>query len=575
MEVMKYNFNVLIMKLIQLLILLTISHYCFGQMTFSDVTTQAGIDHQFKVYEGMFGGGACVFDVNKDGYEDLYVTGGMNSDALYLNNGDGTFSDIIRGSGLEITDDYVTQGVSGADVNKDGWVDLFITTITTKDTSQTIPRAKNLFFLNNGDNTFKDATKKYKLDQLNCFSTAVSFGDFNCDGFPDAYVGNYFLEYDGPLTEINDATIVNASKTAQGYLLLNVGGKYFKNVYDDYGLSHKGFGFGGVWTDFDNDNDLDLLINHDFGYKAKPNYFLRNDYPEKKFSYIEKDIDMDLRINAMTAAVGDYNNDEILDYFITNIKFNRFMTADALGGPYRDIAEEMGTAIFTISWGANFADFDHDGDQDLYVVNGDLNPNCTPMTNFLFENRDSTFEDVSREAGVSDPGVGRGSVIFDMDNDGDMDIFFINQEAVKPYPVPTRSKLFRNDSASDHNWLKVNIKGYESTTHGLGARVQLMSKGDVIMIREVDGGGSSHLSQNSTIVHFGIGELEKIDSVVVIYPGGDRIVATGVDANQEILISQEEQHNEEPPMWMWLFGAACVVVVVYRFVKALRQSSIT
>ncbi len=100
--------------------------------------------HQFVVYEGMFGGGACVFDVNNDGFEDLYITGGMNDDVLYLNNGDGTFKNIFKDSGLDITSHYVTQGVAGADINKDGWVDLFITTITTKDSVKTIPRAENL-----------------------------------------------------------------------------------------------------------------------------------------------------------------------------------------------------------------------------------------------------------------------------------------------------------------------------------------------------------------------------------------------------------------------------------------------
>src|SRR5262245_15346745 len=99
-----------------------------GQPAFKDVTAESGIHHQFIVFEGMFGGGACVFDVNNDGLEDIYITGGMNDDVLYLNNGNGTFKNIFETSGLELTSHYVTQGVAGADVNKDGWVDLFITT---------------------------------------------------------------------------------------------------------------------------------------------------------------------------------------------------------------------------------------------------------------------------------------------------------------------------------------------------------------------------------------------------------------------------------------------------------------
>ena len=201
-----------------------------AQVSFKDVTQQSGIQHQFGVYEGMFGGGACVIDFNNDGWEDLFITSGMNEDVLYQNNGDGTFKNIYHQSGLGTTAHYVTQGVASADVNKDGWVDLFITTITTKDSVNTIPRAENLLFINNGNSTFRNATKEYELDKLISFSTGVSFGDFNADGYPDAYVGNYFLDYEGQLSSINDATIVNANQTAKGYLLMNKGGNYFANV---------------------------------------------------------------------------------------------------------------------------------------------------------------------------------------------------------------------------------------------------------------------------------------------------------------------------------------------------------
>ncbi|MEM7658435.1 MAG: VCBS repeat-containing protein, partial [Bacteroidota bacterium] len=238
-------------------ILFCITIFSFAQDTkpFVDITESAGIQHQFQVYEGMFGGGACVFDLNQDGFEDLYITGGMNDDQLYLNQGDGTFKNVFEGSGMEITRSFVTQGVSGADVNRDGWVDLMVTTITSKDSGRIIPRARNLFFLNNGDGTFRDETEAFGLVPLYSFSTGANFGDFNGDGWPDVYVGNYFQEYQGKLTKISDATIVGANETAKGYLLENQGGKRFENVYEAYGLKHRGFGFGGVFTDFDNDGD--------------------------------------------------------------------------------------------------------------------------------------------------------------------------------------------------------------------------------------------------------------------------------------------------------------------------------
>src|SRR5687768_2642938 len=152
------------------LLLTLISFSSLSQTIFQDVAEEAGIQHQFVVYEGMFGGGACVFDYNKDGFEDLFITGGMAEDRLYLNNRNGTFTNQYQQSGLTDSKKYVTQGVVSADVNKDGWPDLFITTITTDDSIKTIPRAENLLFLNNKNSTFKNVTKEYGLSALMSFS---------------------------------------------------------------------------------------------------------------------------------------------------------------------------------------------------------------------------------------------------------------------------------------------------------------------------------------------------------------------------------------------------------------------
>ncbi|MEL6941787.1 MAG: CRTAC1 family protein, partial [Bacteroidota bacterium] len=549
-------------RLLLSIFLLFYSIWFFAQTTFADVTEQAGIEHQFHVYEGFLGGGACVLDFNKDGFQDLYLTGGMNEDRLYLNRGDGTFENVLETAGLGITKDFVTQGVAAADINQDGWVDLFITTNKLMDSTQVIPRAKNLFFLNNGNQTFRDATADYRLDQMNSFSTGICFGDFNADGYPDAYVGNYFHDYTGPLKEINDATIVNANNTAKGYLLLNVRGKYFKNVYEDYGLTHKGFGFGGLFTDFDNDGDQDLLVNHDFGYKAKPNYLLRNEFPAKKFTYVEKELDMDLRINAMTSAVGDYDNNGWLDYFITNIRFNYFMVNQGEGEPFLEKAKELGTRLFKIGWGANFADFDHDGDLDLFVSNGDLNPNCTPFNNFYFENQDNQYTEIGYKVGLNDYGIGRGSVVFDIENDGDLDLLVVNQRAVLPeYPVASNTLLYRNDSTAG-NWLKIKLIGQQAEMNGLGSRVKIVA-GNTQMIREIDGGGSSHLSQNSTLAHFGLGDVTIIDSVIVDWTGGARQVLTQQAVNQLLVI--EESIEEKCNSWWYLLGIGAIILIFFLF----------
>ncbi len=539
-----------------------------AQHAFTDITKETGIDHQFVVYEGMFGGGACAFDFNNDGYEDVYITSGMNTDVLYKNNGNGTFTNVFAGSGLEITDNFVTQGVASADVNRDGFRDLLITTITTKKEEKVIPRAENLLFINKGNGTFRYASDEYGLSKIQSFSTGASFGDFNADGWPDIYVGNYFNQFEGELSEINDATIVGANQIAEGNLLINCNGRRYKDVYSDYGLDFRGFGFGGVFSDFDNDGDQDLIVNHDFGYKRTPNLLLVNEFPEPGFKNMAKEMGLNLRINSMGAAVGDYNNDGLMDYYMTNIRFNFFMVNQGKDKPFKNKAKELGMSFVSISWGANFADFDHDGDVDLFVSNGDLNPNCVPMANYFFENDKGIFQELARAKGVNGYGIGRGSIVFDIENDGDLDILVVNQKPVYDnYPVDSRTVVYRNDS-SRGNWLKVKLKGSQSEIDGIGSKIELVAGGQK-MIREIDGGGSSHISQNSVIAHFGLSDITTIDTLHVYWTGGEKQTLVNQKVNQLITIEQPVSNKKERNLP--LIGGVGLVLFFIAVSYALRS----
>ena len=518
---------------------------------FTDITNQSGIDHYFEVYEGMFGGGIAVLDYNNDGFEDLYITGGMQEDQLLENLQNGTFKNVLKTARLESVLRFVTQGVAAADFNRDGWMDLFVTTITTKSQKRKIPRAQNLIFINQGDGTFKNNSKSFGIQRIESFSTGISVGDFNLDGYPDLYVGNYFTDYDGGLKEISDATIVNAGKTAKGYLYENKGGKRFKEVSEKYNIDHRGFSFGGIFTDFDNDNDLDLIVNNDFGYKAKPNYLLENLYPKKEFQYVGENYEMDLRINAMGGATADINADGFLDYFISNIRYNRFMIQDPEKNIFVDQAEALGTQLFTISWGANFNDFDHDGDIDLFVSNGDLNPNCVPMYNFFFENVNGQFKEESTKFGLKDYGVGRGSAIFDLENDGDMDLIVVSQKPIREYGPPSITRLYRND-IEEGNYLQVKLKGNASTLSAHGARIQVFSD-SLFINQEIDGGNTSHLSHNSTLAHFGLGKRKIIDSLKVIWPGGEITKMNQIKTNQKIFVKETQEFKKRRLNLIWWF----------------------
>ncbi|NBA76544.1 CRTAC1 family protein [Emticicia sp. ODNR4P] len=530
-----------------------------AQKMFTEVSKQAGINHQFEVFEGFLGGGACVIDINNDGFDDIFIAGGKADDVLYLNNRNGTFTNIYTKSGLTKTRNYLTQGAVAADVNRDGWVDLYITTITSKGTKKIIPREINLLFLNNKNNTFRDATKEYGLGELYSFSTGANFGDVNADGYPDLYVGNYFTQYPGDLSTINASMIVGANQIGEGNLLINQQGKGFKDEYKNYGLSHKGFGFGGVFTDYDNDGDQDLIVNHDFGYKKTPNLLLDNQYPMSYFNDVAPKLGMDLKINSMGTAVGDYNNDGLMDYFFTNIRFNKLMINNGAGKPFSDKTAEAGLNTITISWGANFADFDHDGDLDLFVVNGDLNPNCVPMGDFYFENNNGKYTDLAGLKGINDYGIGRGSVMLDYDNDGDLDLLVVNQKPVLPnFPTESVTHLYRNDGAKG-NWIKIALKGIQAETHGLGSKVEIVVGGKHY-IREIDGGGSSHLSQNATFAHFGLGNATQVDEIIVHWTGGYKQALKNQKANQLVVITEEE--HVDPLVWTKLIIGVVVVLVL-------------
>tara|TARA_B100001250_G_scaffold87002_1_gene71927 strand:+ start:3970 stop:5661 length:1692 start_codon:yes stop_codon:yes gene_type:complete len=545
-----------------LVILLFLPFLFFGQNVFSDVTSSSGIDNIYNVYEGLFGGGVVAFDYNNDGFEDLYITGGKSQDILYKNNGNATFTDVIKESGLIKDSLIVTTGVSSADVNKDGYIDLLVTTITSQNNQakQKDKMSSNLLYINNGDGTFTNASLKFGITKKN-FSTSSSFGDINADGYPDLFIGNYFKDFyfeDNPLGShrlslLNNYIIQEDYETGHDELYINVDGKYFKEVSDLLIDAGKGYGFGGVFTDFDNDNDLDLFIINDFGETHEPNRLMVNQYPELKFENKSIELKINFGLKSMGVGVGDYNNDTFLDYHVTNIFAGPFIVNRGNGLPFVNLMNNVGTGInkiksykdsesVIIGWGSIFMDYDNDTDLDLFNSNGPINPMVNAIPNILFENKGRVFE-VNEKSGVMDYGIARGSVHFDYDNDGDQDIFVVNQRPVNDvvYGRAIGSKLYRNDSSNDNNWLKIKLKGKQSTTRGLGARVRVVCD-ELNMIREVDG-GSSHASQNSSIIHFGLGKNKKIDSLIISWPGGKKQHLTDILPNQ--IIEIEELYIEE------------------------------
>ena len=267
-------------------------------------------------------------------------------------------------------------------------------------------------------------------------------------------------------------------------------------------------------------------------------------------------------MKAMGVGLGDYNNDGFQDYHVTNIFAGPFMVNRGKNQPFLNLSANIGTGLnsipglngqpkIVVGWASIFLDYDNDTDLDLFNANGSINPPVELIPNTLFKNKGRVFE-LDLQSGVMDYGIGRGAVSFDYDNDGDLDLFVVNQRPV--YDMNNRggvveSKLYKNNSYQN-NWLKLKLKGKQSTSRGLGARVKLFLP-ELQMIREVDG-GSSHASQNSSIVHFGLGQNQIVDSVTVTWPGGKTQSLINPGINQLIVI--EELHNKETSIFQTIMN---------------------
>ncbi|MCK5372015.1 MAG: VCBS repeat-containing protein, partial [Cyclobacteriaceae bacterium] len=278
--------------------------FCQSQPVFTDVTVDAGINHSFRVHTDLFGGGVVVFDYNQDGFEDLFIAGGVGPDRLYKNNRDGTFTDVASDAGLGLNSTMVTQGGVSADVNHDGFTDLFVTTIAGFFNGQEIFRAPDILYLNNGNGTFSDGTQQFNLDRLLTFSTGATFGDINADGYPELFVGNYFDFFEGDISQLTPSIISDLTRPSKDHFYLNNFGSNFTEITNEYDIIHEGFGFGGAFTDYDNDDDMDLYVVNDFGNRASPNRLYKNEYPGLQLVKVSEEMKVDFGFNAMGAKTG-------------------------------------------------------------------------------------------------------------------------------------------------------------------------------------------------------------------------------------------------------------------------------
>jgi hypothetical protein len=301
---------------------------------FTDVSKQAGIDFlPVRNHIGISWGGIAVIDYNNDGYDDIYIPGGDTSDALYRNNGNGTFSNIIVESGIKkITDKFVTLTAIAGDIDNDGFTDLLVTTFSFRDSINTFGTL--ILLKNNGNSTFTDISIPSNVGRDTFLSGACSFGDVNNDGYLDIYVGGLINNRHDYNTVQYKANIPYKWQMGPDKLYLNQKNATFKDVAKEIGIVDPGASLGAAFFDYNNDANIDLYTaNDDFATPDStfPNKLFENQFSKSNFIDVAGKVNVDERNTAMGIAVGDYDENGFLDLYVTYCGRNSLLNNDGKG----------------------------------------------------------------------------------------------------------------------------------------------------------------------------------------------------------------------------------------------------
>jgi hypothetical protein len=529
-----------------------------GQVVFRDVTGETGIT--FKHTDGSSGrhyimetvtAGLALFDYDNDGDIDIYFVNGAPlpgaeakappKDVLYRNDGGWKFTDVTEEAGVGETGHGL--GVAVGDYDNDGDQDIFVNNY-----------GPDVLYRNNGDGTFTDVTQKAGLGGDNRFGAGASFLDIDKDGDLDLYAANYLqYSYDlyGPRYMRGFAVYRDPRQYAAcpDVLYRNNGDGTFTDISKESGIGeHAGWGMGMVCADYDNDGDTDIFVAND----ESPNFLFQNDGTGKfeevgLLAGIAYDLHGDEHGN-MGVDCGDFDNDGWLDFFVTSYQSQLATLYKNMGdGTFQDVTLTSGAGAATFSkvtWGTTIADFDNDGDRDIFMACGHLQDNIEQYSDsstyhqqniFLLNTGGGKFVDVSNKSG---DGLlvklsSRGAAFDDLDNDGDIDAVILNSRE-----KPT---ILRNDTSNGNHWIQISLRGVKTNRDGVGARVKVVS-GDLTQIDEVHS-GRGYQSHYGTRLHFGLGKRGRVDRIEVKWLGGGTDVMENIPADRLITITEGGNPN--------------------------------
>ncbi|HXJ38027.1 MAG TPA: CRTAC1 family protein [Bryobacteraceae bacterium] len=464
---------------------------------FRDVTAEAGMARS------GWGGGVCVGDVNNDGYDDLFVTY-WGKNAFYLNDGHGKFIDIAAKAGLEGSGKEWSSGCTFIDYDRDGHLDLLVTSYQQFDPATTPPPGKT-------------SNCQWKGMPVFCGPRGLPFGKVT--------------------------------------LFHNRGDDTFEDVSATSGVRPEGgfYAFTAVAADFNADSWPDIYIACD----STPSLFFRNN---RNGTFSELATETGLAFNehgfeqgGMGIAAGDYDNDGKLDIIKTNFAGDYpNVYRNQGGGIFEDSVMKSGLAVNPqyVGWGVGLVDLDNDGLKDVFQVNGHVYPELDSMKGteryrnprLVYRNLgNGVFEDVSALAGpgVSELKSSRGAAFGDFDNDGDIDVLVMN--------MGEAPSLLRNDLRNSPNhWLKVVLQGTKSNRGAIGASV-VVEAGKLIQT-DVVLSQSSYISHNDSRLHFGLGAETRASKITVHWPSGSVETFPGTAADRLVRLIEGSGRTVDAPL---------------------------
>ena len=532
------------------------------------------------------GSGVGIADLNNDGLDDIFFTANQEENKLFLNKGNLKFEDITAKSNINQNKGW-SSGVSFADVNQDGWLDIYI--------SQGGPFSRekraNTLLINNQDLSFSDQTIEYGLNDMG-ISTQSAFFDFDKDGDLDCIVmnENEFFGYD-PTTFFKllyqDKTILMQNSS---HLYEQVDGKFI-NITEKAGLLSPTFGLGLCVSDINGDNWPDIYIAND--YYVKDGMYINNQ--DGTFTNQIKESTKQISFYGMGVDIEDINNDNLNDIFVLDMASSDHIRSKTLmasmntsnfdlitnkldqhyqymfnsmqlnmgNNKYHNISHLLNIAKTDWSWAGLIFDYDLDGNEDIFVTNGyrkygsdndsriKINQtkqeykNKVPISlkkklyeelpseklpNLLYKNQDNlSFKEVGSALSLTEPSFSNGAAYADLDNDGDLEIVVNN--------IDENAFVYKNMSVENKlgNFLKIKTKGKLSESF-TKATIYYENKSKTKESKRVRG----YLSSVSDGLLFGLGKASKIDSVRVEWSSGSSQIVYNVDVNTLITVKEEE-----------------------------------